>query len=210
MADKPEEFTLDTLDGLFATFRTKSSLSHLNSTFFSMVDCPRCGGMRRAQAEVVEEVQKPDLGVWGTFQVVPLWSKGGGLPIPTTLVFGCLQCKLKLCALVYWFLGAPALAVFPEQFGGPSTPHCPAGVAFYLDQAARCHAVGANTAAAAMLRTAAEWLLEDQGFSHGMLGTRLLALEKALANGSAPKWASEPRTGSSDYLERPRKHGIAY
>jgi hypothetical protein len=192
MADKPEEFALDTLDGLFATFRTRSSVSHLKSVFFGMVYCPRCGGPRRAQAEVVEEVPNPDLnGIWGTFPVVPLWSKGGGLSIPTTLVFGCLQCRLKLCALVYWFLGEPALAVFPEQFGGPSTPHCPAGVAFYLDQAARSHAAGANTAATAMLRTAAEWLLEDQGFSHGMLGTRVASLEKALANGSAPKWASE-------------------
>lgn len=37
--------------------------------------------------------------------------------------------------------------------------------AFYLDQAARCHSVGAHSAAVTMFRSALEWLLEDQGFA---------------------------------------------
>jgi hypothetical protein len=42
-----------------------------------------------------------------------------------------------------------------------------------------------------MFRSALEWLLEDQGFAERMLGPKLAALDKAIAQGTAPTWVIE-------------------
>src|SRR5262249_17021591 len=47
------------------------------------------------------------------------------------------------------------------------------------------------SAAVAMYRGALDQLLFDQGFKNGMLGKKLEQLEKAIADGPAPKWAME-------------------
>ena len=65
------------------------------------------------------------------------------------------------------------------------------GVAYYLDQAARAHSVGADTAAITMFRSAAEWLLEDQGFKKKMLGPKLQQLQDAVEANTVPRWKSE-------------------
>jgi hypothetical protein len=86
----------------------------------------------------------------------------------------------------------PQWAVFPASIEGDvATPETPPGVAFYLDQAARCHSVGANSAAITMFRSALEWLLLDQGFTEPMLGPKRKALNRALEAGTAPQWASD-------------------
>lgn len=84
-----------------------------------------------------------------------------------------------------------SLAVLPSTYGGLTTPHTPKGVAYYLDQAQRARAVGANSAAVAMFRGALEHLLFEQGFQKGMCGQKLKELEAAVAKGTAPKWALE-------------------
>ncbi len=85
------------------------------------------------------------------------------------------------------------MAILPAHLDGSSisTPNTPEGIAYYLGQAALCHYIGANSAAVTMFRSAAEWLLEDQGFKSRMLGPKLAALDAALVAGTAPKWASE-------------------
>jgi hypothetical protein len=75
--------------------------------------------------------------------------------------------------------------------GGIASANTPEGVAFYLDQAARCHNISANSAAITMFRSALEWLLEDGGFTEKMIGPKLAALDKAIAEGTAPSWVNE-------------------
>jgi len=83
----------------------------------------------------------------------------------------------------------PRLAIFPSVEGGLSTPNTPAGVRYYLDQAARAHAIGANSAAIAMFRAALDFLLFQQHYQERMLGRKLGKLEADVVAGTAPKWA---------------------
>jgi hypothetical protein len=80
-------------------------------------------------------------------------------------------------ALVYNGPQGPALAVLPDHDGGPSTPHTPKGVAYYLDQAHRATSVGANSAAIAMFRAALEFTLYGPGFTARMLGPKIAELD---------------------------------
>jgi len=110
---------------------------------------------------------------------------------PAVFSYACVQCDATWTALVYGSQGILELALFSEQLGGAVTVHTPPGVAFYLDQAARCHSSNAHSAALTMFRSALEWLLEDQGFTESPLGRKLAALEKAIQAGKAPKWIAE-------------------
>ncbi len=114
-------------------------------------------------------------------------------PVPALFRYTCIQCDAVWSVVVYPSVNDLQIALLPAHFavGGVASANTPKGVAFYLDQAARCHSVSANTAAVSMLRSALEWLLEDQGFTEKMLGPKLVALDKALRQGTAPPWARE-------------------
>jgi hypothetical protein len=43
----------------------------------------------------------------------------------------------------------------------------------------------------AMYRSALEWVLYEQGYKVRMLGQQITALEKTVADGTAPQWARE-------------------
>jgi len=86
----------------------------------------------------------------------------------------------------------------PNTNAGVSTPQTDSGVAYYLDQAYKAQSVGATSAAVAMYRGALEHLLYSQGYTDGMLGTKITALKKAIQNKTAPDWAMALNT---DYLE---------
>lgn len=103
----------------------------------------------------------------------------------------CLQCDCESIIVLHERDRALTMLMLPSKGRGVATPHTPDGVAFYLDQAARSHAAGANTAAITMFRSAAEWLLEDQGYKQRMLGPKLSALEADIQNGTARKWATQ-------------------
>ena len=110
---------------------------------------------------------------------------------PATFVLQCAQCQGKFTALLYEAPGGQALAILPAARGGLRTPHPPEGVAYYLDQAERARSVNAASAAVAMYRGALEHLLYDQGLKNGMLGQKISELEKLIAAGGAPKWATD-------------------
>jgi hypothetical protein len=103
----------------------------------------------------------------------------------------CVQCDTNFTAVIYDGPDGRSLALLPSTYGGLTTPHTPPGVAYYLDQAQRSQSTGANSAAVAMFRGALEHLLFEQGFTKGTCGTKLIDLEKAVAAGTAPKWANE-------------------
>lgn len=136
--------------------------------------CPKCGDSRRMHMAVL---LKPDRTA---------------LDPPILAMLTCVQCDTFFTAVLYRGPeGRLSLAVLPSTYGGLTTPHTPPGVAYYLDQAQRSRAVGANSAAVTMFRGALEHLLFEQGFKDGMCGKKLADLEAAIGAGKAPKWAME-------------------
>lgn len=118
---------------------------------------------------------------------------GNAVPqlVPSVLTLACVQCETKFTSVIYAGPDGPALVILPSCKGGLTTPHTPEAVAYYLDQAHRAKALGANTAAVAMFRAALESLLQERGFTARMLGPKLGDLESAILAGTAPKWAKE-------------------
>lgn len=135
--------------------------------------CPQCGDYRRVHMYIFLKLSNSDAKP------------------PLLAILKCVQCDTTFTAVLYKGPEGLSLAVLPSTYGGLTTPHTPAGVAYYLDQAQRARAVGANSAAVAMFRGALEHLLFEQGFKLGMCGTKLKDLEAAVKAGTAPKWALE-------------------
>jgi len=111
--------------------------------------------------------------------------------VPALFIARCGQCKLSFTAVVYTGPSGPAVALFPEAWGGVRTPHTPPPVAYYLDQAARAQSVGAYSAAMVMYRAALEHVLFEQGFREGTCGLKIKCLERAVDEGTAPAWAKD-------------------
>lgn len=116
-------------------------------------------------------------------------------PSPSLFAAICVQCKSLVTLVVYAGPQGIQLVALPDTYGGLSTPNTPAGVAYYLDQAERARSVGALSAAIVMYRSALEHLLHEQGFTEGMVGKRLEALEKSE---SPPPWRDKLHP---DYLK---------
>ena len=135
--------------------------------------CPKCGDLRRMDMTVYLKLN------------------GSSVDPPMLVTMTCVQCDTLFTGVVYNGPEGKSLAVLPSSYGGLTTPHTPPGVAYYLDQAQRSRAIGANSGAVVMFRGALEHLLFEQGFKGGMCGQKLADLEAAIKVGTAPKWASE-------------------
>lgn len=195
----PMEFALDTVVGLSAAIENANAVQGvganqgipLRSFVAGCMYCGSCGGHRRvyiesdAKFDLVNIVYKH----FGARFKVSVFST----PAPALFRYLCTQCDGAWSVLIYPSDTSLSIAVLPAQANGSSisTPNAPEGVAYYLNQAALCHYIGANSAAVTMFRSAAEWILEDQGFKSKMLGPKLSELEAAIGGGTAPKWASE-------------------
>ena len=138
-----------------------------------VLHCSVCGDSRRVHASIL---LKPN---------------GSEAEPPILAMLKCVQCDTSLTAVLYSGPEGLGLAVLPSTYGGLTTPHTPLGVSYYLDQAQRAKAVGANSSAVAMFRGALEHVLFEQGFKLGMCGRKLSDLEAAVKAGTAPKWAQE-------------------
>jgi hypothetical protein len=103
----------------------------------------------------------------------------------------CVQCSTRHAALKHEGPNSSDLVVLSNSYGGLSTPHTPASVAYYLEQAHRSRTIGANSAALAMFRAALEQLLYQQGFTDGMLDRKIRDLEAGITSGRSPIWARE-------------------
>ena len=126
--------------------------------------CPACGDRRRMNIRILYSPLRI-----GQNQNIDFQEFMRHL-IPSLYQFVCLQCKAEFVSLIHAAPDGPRLAFFSSYGSGIRTPNTPAGVAFYLDQAYRARAVGANSAAIAMYRGALEQLLFEQGFRKSMLG----------------------------------------
>lgn len=117
---------------------------------------------------------------------------------PSLFVFTCQQCLLKLNCLVFDEFHRTAaggtecstkLVVFPSKAGGLSTPHTPAEVKHFVDEAYKCQSVEAHGAAIEMYRAALEQLLHEEGYVDGLLNSKIVALEADRSAGTAKPWA---------------------
>ena len=104
-------------------------------------------------------------------------------------MFKCLQCDTEAIGVLQ--KDAEKLRLYWPVVADLATPRTPKAVAYYLDQAARCESVGANSAAIVMYRSALENLLHEQNYREGMLGARLGKLFKDAEVGLAPKWTRD-------------------
>ena len=148
--------------------------------------CRRGEGYGTLRGSTTSLVLAPDGGacVQGKVEV---W---GSVHLPAALVYTCTRCGAVWSVLVYDRPRGEQVAVFPASLeGGIPTAHTPAGVAFDLDQAPRCHSVRAPSAALTRFRSAPAWLWLDRGFPQNRLGPKLQALDAALGAGKAPQWA---------------------
>ncbi len=107
---------------------------------------------------------------------------------PAIFSYRCVNCDTRFAVLLYMSFKGPELAIFPNSFGGLSTPSTPPEVAFYLDEAYSSQNVGAFSAACSMYRAALHQILEGHGLS-GKLNVKIVALEKQITEKTAPKWA---------------------
>ena len=101
----------------------------------------------------------------------------------------CLQCKSKSYLFIYTNINGQQIIHLSETINGVSTPNTPYEVSYYLDQVHKSKIIGANSVAVVMYRTALEHLLYNQGYTKGMLNTKINELENGINSGTAPRWA---------------------
>lgn len=181
---------LDTPEGLLAELRKNFQQQRWISE--GKLFCPSCCAPRRVQlfralltANAVSFTGREDISA--------NWKSPESLEefVPSLLVAGCLQCTKGIDILLHKGPEErPNILLLPRFFGGAGSAEAPESVSFYLDQAYRAHAIGANSAAVAMYRSALDQLLYQQGFAtERELGRKIEALKSAIKDGSAPPWA---------------------
>jgi len=188
------DFALDTVEGLAAAIGASGiarDQGNVNSFVSGSIYCGRCSGLRRVKISSDALFDGGGKCYTGIAQAINVQSLS--TPAPALFRYYCVQCDAVWSVIVYPTQKGMRLAALPMHFGagGIASPNAPEGVAFYLDQAAKCHYIGANSGAITMFRSALEWLLEDRGFTERRLGPKLAALDKVIAKGMAPTWANE-------------------
>ena len=182
-----DSLDLATLDGLTAAVKgaptARRELGEWDGTY-----CPKCGDTRRMSLFALEWAERWEEGTIPQFPAGQIIAPASKDPSPSLFVAVCVQCKSKLTLVVYPGPRGTQLVALPETYGGLSTPNTPDGVSYYLDQAERSKSVGALSAAIVMYRSALEHLLHDQGFTEGMVGQRLKALEES---SDPPAWRAQ-------------------
>ena len=213
-----DDFALDTVSGLAAAIGKSDAVRgdgatvgiSLRTFVAGYLYCGRCGGHRRIRIESDSKFDTVSMSYlhFGARFKVSIYST----PAPALFRYVCTQCDGTWSVLLYPSAGNLSMAALPAHLDGSSisTPNTPGGIAYYLSQAALCHYIGANSAAVTMFRSAAEWLLEDQGFKAKMLGPKLAELDAALASSTAPKWAYENRPRILENDQESRESGNAH
>ena len=179
---------LATLDGLTQVLANKHTNGDGQMGVWDGTYCPSCGDIRRMNLVALFWSERWAKGTIATFNGPAVTQPASKRPVPSLFVATCLQCESRLSLVVYPGPEGVRLVALPEAYGGLSTPNTPEGVKYYLDQAERANSVGALSAAIVMYRSALEHLLHEQGFTEGMVGKRLEALEKAA---NPPPWRDQ-------------------
>jgi hypothetical protein len=189
-----EAADLATLEGLTQVLADKHTARDGQMGDWDGTYCHRCGDFRRMNLVALFWQERWAKGVIPTVHG-PMSESATERPVPSLFVATCLQCESRLSLVVYQGPEGARLVALPETYGGLSTPNTPDGIKYYLDQAERANSVGALSAAIVMYRSALEHLLHEQGFTEGMVGKRLEALQNAT---NPPPWRDQLHP---DYLK---------
>lgn len=149
--------------------------------------CGVCGGSRRMKIHQI--YPEPVVPVFSVASGA--WTRPPHPSIPRLFLYVCVQCQQQFTTVLYKGPAGASLVVLPSVRGGLSTEHTPQAVAYYLDQAARSEATGAQSAAVAMYRSALDCLLQEQGFKGRMAGDKLRDMTEAIQAKQAPAWAMD-------------------
>jgi hypothetical protein len=141
--------------------------------------CPECGGVRRVNV-VLRSLPDQLRG-----EVLSSASQA----TPGLLLYVCTQCDNLWTVTIFAGPDGAAMSAISRGRGGLTTPHTPASVAYYLDQASRAQSMGANSAALAMYRAALDHIMFERGYTTGMLGSRIQKVSDEVTAGTAPEWA---------------------
>jgi hypothetical protein len=121
---------------------------------------------------------------------------------PSVLSLVCESCEARVAVLLYVQSGKVAMAAFSNCLTGPMGANIPKAVSYFVDQAVKALAVGSKAACIAMFRAAVEQLLDEEGFTGGMLNDKLISLSTAVTNQTAPAWAKRVSTPAMDLLRK--------
>lgn len=180
MCPVDKSYDLDTFDGIDKFLGDNPSVlfpPFRNSFVGREVTCPKCCARRNAEFRIRKHGDSDGSSLDGF----------GGPGLLMTVM--CRECHTEGYVLLFSGPDGPEAAYHWSVLGGLRTPHTPAPVAYYLDQAARAESAGARSAAIAMYRSALEHILHEQGYPSGMLHTKLMALQADVDAGKAKKWA---------------------
>lgn len=148
--------------------------------------CPKCGGYRNTFIYILfKKYSSGSLSLNSINYAVEIKDQ----LTPSLFQLFCVHCNTEFTSFIFNGPNGADMVIIPSINGGISSPNTPSGVAYYLDQAQRSKSIGANSAAVAMFRGALEHLLFEQGYSEGMLNSKIDKLVKDIENGKAPKWA---------------------
>lgn len=163
------------------------------------IHCLKCKGDRR---HTIRTIYSPidSKKIQQSEQIKPtsILSAGSNIPeikisaeslCPSMFELKCIQCDSFITVLICNFNGNPEILSIPSSIIDVGTPNTKLEVAFYLEQAYKCQMSGANSAAVTMYRAALEMLLFCEGYTNGMLGTKIAELKKQITDGTAPLWA---------------------
>jgi hypothetical protein len=170
--------------------KTHEAIATTVKCFTNFIDelfCPECGDIFRCQLENISI---------NSFLCHTTYKLSGKkeekiTSLPVIYKATCFQCDSETLLVLYQGPESLELAVLHDTYGGCVTKNTPGEVKYYIDQAYRSRSVGALSAAMAMYRSALEWVLYEQGYKVRMLGQQITALEKTVADGTAPQWARE-------------------
>jgi hypothetical protein len=155
---------------------------------FGQLYCPQCQRYSRVSAFILSD-RDPMHTRWQN--TAGREESARAALLPSAWVFSCLQCQAVFYAMAFKGLHGPEVVLFSNVAGGLTTPHTSKAVAYYLDQAARADSAGAKSAAVVMFRSALEHVLFESGYTGGMCGAKLGALQNDVEAGKGPRWARE-------------------
>lgn len=198
--------TAEVLQKLTQRVRVDPVDPQIRREWFVRARCAKCRALRsmnfewRGSVVVSQDPLNPTLAM-SNFNKQQVERAHFGVPrSPGVAILVCRECESRSLSLLAW--NEKELSIVGGQEVSVATEHTPEAVAYYLDQAARCRAANALSAAAAMFRAALEQLLFEQGFMDGMLDKKLRDLDSKRADGSAPAWALKMEQSVLDGLKR--------
>ncbi|MGH9316290.1 MAG: hypothetical protein ACRD1P_04200 [Thermoanaerobaculia bacterium] len=193
MSNEKDQQRLNSPEGLVAEIREHLAGVRWNSE--RKLYCWNCREERRVEIRVALRAARGQIYAGNAPDLQQVSLLPGVLKdmAPAVLRCQCIQCYGLMTVVVYETTdGADGAEIATLLAYTPPGPlGTPKAVAFYLDQARRALAQGANSAVVAMYRSALDQVLFDQNYKTGTVGEKINSLKSDREKGAAPLWAEQ-------------------